>query len=117
IDEDHSAAAALDVADFYQDVFDGEGVGGDGEVFAEFEGHGFLDFDELTADLPGGVEEGEVLGGEVAHFHGGEGQGVAEGEHGGGGGAGGEAERAGFFNFAEFQDDLGVFGEGGFVGG
>ncbi len=67
---------------------------------------------QALAQLAAGVERGKVLGAEAFAERDGDGQSVAEGEHGGGGGGRREAEAAGFGGNRAVEGDGAGCGEG-----
>ncbi len=75
--------------------------------------HELIDFQELLAELAGGVELGEVLAGEPPRLDERHGEGVPHGEGGGGGGRGREPQRAGLAVDRHRQVEVGVAGERG----
>ncbi len=80
--------------------------------------HQLVDAEQLLAELPGGVELGEVLAGEAARLDQRHGEGVSERQGGGGRGGGGQPQRTGLAVDRRRQVEVGVAGErGGGVGG
>jgi len=73
-----------------------------------------FDAEEFFAEAAGGMERGEIFVLETAAVEEGNGEGIADGHGYRGAGGGSEIEGAGFFFYADVEDDFTGFCEGGF---
>ena len=90
----HRSDAELFRRHFEDDIGHGRGRRDGGDVLAGV--HQLAHFGELLAELAAGMQFGEIFGAEALAQTDGDGQRIAEREHGGGGGGGREIQTAGF---------------------